>query len=326
MKISLAHGYNDFVICLGYEGYYIKEYFLNYFLKKLSIAIPTYNRSALASAQLQFLINDCKHLSNEVDLWVFNNCSTDDTEQRIMEITPLINFRYVRNEHNIGLIGNYLKIIDTVETEWVWVVGNDDPLYEDIVAKILARLHKNIGVVHVNHRCVSGINGEVVYERFYEGDFSTMHGRKLINALLGARNFGGFMFITANIIQVRHAKQVLQSVSHVEKNLLAFPLYLNLAIGSRFGIDYIEEPLIDCTYDLCSWKNRIWTVLKEEVPRMLVKAGEEKLSKKVLSGLVAKQMGNRINPKKYPLWVSVFQWRAALDFLKWRLKRTLKMA
>ena len=32
MKMYAAHGVNDFIICLGYRGYVIKEYFANYFL------------------------------------------------------------------------------------------------------------------------------------------------------------------------------------------------------------------------------------------------------------------------------------------------------
>lgn len=32
MKLYSAHGINDFVICCGYKGYIIKEYFANYFL------------------------------------------------------------------------------------------------------------------------------------------------------------------------------------------------------------------------------------------------------------------------------------------------------
>ena len=32
MKIYSAHGIHDFIICLGYKGYVIKEYFQNYFL------------------------------------------------------------------------------------------------------------------------------------------------------------------------------------------------------------------------------------------------------------------------------------------------------
>ncbi|HVT34889.1 MAG TPA: glucose-1-phosphate cytidylyltransferase [Nevskiaceae bacterium] len=32
LKIYSAHGINDFIICLGYKGYMVKEYFANYFL------------------------------------------------------------------------------------------------------------------------------------------------------------------------------------------------------------------------------------------------------------------------------------------------------
>jgi glucose-1-phosphate cytidylyltransferase len=32
MKIYSHHGINDFIVCLGYKGYVIKEYFANYFL------------------------------------------------------------------------------------------------------------------------------------------------------------------------------------------------------------------------------------------------------------------------------------------------------
>ncbi|CAG0962956.1 glucose-1-phosphate cytidylyltransferase [Methylophilaceae bacterium] len=32
MKLYSAHGINDFVVCCGYKGYVIKEYFANYFL------------------------------------------------------------------------------------------------------------------------------------------------------------------------------------------------------------------------------------------------------------------------------------------------------
>src|ERR1700729_2708373 len=32
MKIYSAYGINDFIICLGYKGYMLKEYFSNYYL------------------------------------------------------------------------------------------------------------------------------------------------------------------------------------------------------------------------------------------------------------------------------------------------------
>lgn len=39
MKIYSAAGVNDFIICLGYKGYLIKEYFANYFLHSADVTI-----------------------------------------------------------------------------------------------------------------------------------------------------------------------------------------------------------------------------------------------------------------------------------------------
>jgi glucose-1-phosphate cytidylyltransferase len=39
MKIYKQHGYNDFVICLGYKGHIIKEYFINYYLYNSDITV-----------------------------------------------------------------------------------------------------------------------------------------------------------------------------------------------------------------------------------------------------------------------------------------------
>ena len=45
MKIYAAHGLNDFVVCLGYKGYVIKEYFFNYFLHNSNITIDIQNNT-----------------------------------------------------------------------------------------------------------------------------------------------------------------------------------------------------------------------------------------------------------------------------------------
>src|SRR5881392_1843765 len=39
MKIYSHFGFNDFIICLGYKGYLIKEYFINYFLHNSDITV-----------------------------------------------------------------------------------------------------------------------------------------------------------------------------------------------------------------------------------------------------------------------------------------------
>jgi len=45
MKIYSSYGYNDFIICLGYKGYIIKEFFTNYFVHKSDITVDLKNNS-----------------------------------------------------------------------------------------------------------------------------------------------------------------------------------------------------------------------------------------------------------------------------------------
>lgn len=45
MKIYSHYGFNDFIICLGYKGYVIKEYFANYFLHQSDVTFDFTNKS-----------------------------------------------------------------------------------------------------------------------------------------------------------------------------------------------------------------------------------------------------------------------------------------
>ena len=47
MKIFGAHGITDFVICCGYKGYIIKEYFANYFLHMSDVTFDMQNNEML---------------------------------------------------------------------------------------------------------------------------------------------------------------------------------------------------------------------------------------------------------------------------------------
>jgi glucose-1-phosphate cytidylyltransferase len=45
MKIYSQFGFNDFIICLGYKGYMIKEYFMHYYLHNSDITIDVANNN-----------------------------------------------------------------------------------------------------------------------------------------------------------------------------------------------------------------------------------------------------------------------------------------
>lgn len=47
MKIYSSAGFNDFIICLGYKGYMVKEYFTNYFLHTSDVTIDLRNGNGM---------------------------------------------------------------------------------------------------------------------------------------------------------------------------------------------------------------------------------------------------------------------------------------
>lgn len=51
MKIYSHFGINDFIICLGYKGYIIKEYFANYFLHRSDVTIDRSRNARAAGAR-----------------------------------------------------------------------------------------------------------------------------------------------------------------------------------------------------------------------------------------------------------------------------------
>ena len=51
LKLYSAHGINDFIICCGYKGYIIKEYFANYFLHMSDVTFDLVDNSMVVHQQ-----------------------------------------------------------------------------------------------------------------------------------------------------------------------------------------------------------------------------------------------------------------------------------
>jgi glucose-1-phosphate cytidylyltransferase len=80
MKSYAAHGVTEFVICLGYKGYMIKEFFANFFLHSCDVEIDLKN-------------NSIKVLNNEAEPWKVTLVDTGDntmTGGRVKRIRPFV--------------------------------------------------------------------------------------------------------------------------------------------------------------------------------------------------------------------------------------------
>lgn len=116
----------------------------------LTIAIPTFNRAEHLRARVSELI---PQLTVETRIHVFDNCSTDHTRQVISECaSPLVD--YSRSNGNLGMCGNFIRCFVTPESEWLWILGDDDPVQPDAVARMLLLLKQSRSeIVNFNTNC-----------------------------------------------------------------------------------------------------------------------------------------------------------------------------
>ena len=92
MKIYSSHGINDFVICLGYKGYLIKEYFQNYFLHASDVEIDIAN-------------NSIKYLRKDAETWnikLIDTGANSMTGGRLKRVQDYIEGD-VHKEHDHGI-------------------------------------------------------------------------------------------------------------------------------------------------------------------------------------------------------------------------------
>jgi glycosyltransferase involved in cell wall biosynthesis len=92
---------------------------------KVTISILTFNR-----AQKLYQILKDIHLQNENSFYniiIYDNCSTDNTIKIIQKFKLKIkNLKHVRQKKNIGFFNNYLQAISKCNTNYIWVLGDDD--------------------------------------------------------------------------------------------------------------------------------------------------------------------------------------------------------
>jgi glucose-1-phosphate cytidylyltransferase len=97
MKMYSAQGFNDFIICCGYKGYMIKDFFANYHMRKANVSFD------LAKGEY-------KILNNEVEPWKVTLIDTGEntmTGGRIKRIQE-----YVGNERFFLTYGDGVSDVD----------------------------------------------------------------------------------------------------------------------------------------------------------------------------------------------------------------------
>jgi glycosyltransferase involved in cell wall biosynthesis len=106
----------------------------------LSITIPTYNRRPKLQQTLDIVV---PQLTDEVELFVSDNCSPDDTWKYLGELEARGSLRRLRYQANIGSDRNMVGCIENARGRYVWLLCDDDKPCTNAVECILDAIKRH---------------------------------------------------------------------------------------------------------------------------------------------------------------------------------------
>lgn len=121
---------------------------------KLTVCIPSFNRYQKAVKMALSLLRQINNFP--VEVVIIDNGSSDDYASKIKEDGELKTFleagqlSVVRNVANIGMSANILRCFEINNSEWLWIVADDDELMPgavDIVMGKLSQVPQDIGLI-----------------------------------------------------------------------------------------------------------------------------------------------------------------------------------
>lgn len=133
-------------------------------MSKLTICIPTFNRAAVLEANLAHLEDLAER--HDIVVQVSDNCSTDATrEVAIAAARRCPRIFYHCNPTNIGMDGNFAKVLALPNTSYAWLLGDDDLISELALCEVLALIESEVyDLVLVNGGSVQPEAGRVQNE------------------------------------------------------------------------------------------------------------------------------------------------------------------
>jgi len=200
----------------------------------LSICIPTYNRAGIIGRTIESALNQSYR---NIEVIVVDNASTDDTENVVAQYRDK-RIRYVKNDRNLGLFGNFNRCIELSCGNYIHILHSDDTIDLNFSEKCMQFfiLHPTVKLTTTSARSLDseGIHNVQYFDR--DMIFPAPDGFK---RLLGERSF----IVCPSVIVHRDIYQEIGPYS------LEFPyssdFYQWLRISRKYDIGYVQDAWVN---------------------------------------------------------------------------------
>lgn len=273
--------------------------------KLLTIAIPTYNRYLELDKQLSWLAAAIRGFESECEVLVSDNCSSDRTPeivQKWQQKLANVSFKANRHPQNIGLMPNLAFCIQQTQTEYLWMVGDDDDIRPEAISYVINSLRssQNLSLLNLNSRFLDLRTGDVTYDKYFEegNDELIDDGHKVIERYLETEQYAGLAFMTAQVYRTTSVKCALKVWKASLKNLEG-QLFWTAFCALQGRIKFSKDVFI--TYNFGTndiVKPKVWFQMRyRDLPKVYYRLMQVGYSKSLCRKLIAKQFQIKQNSR-----------------------------
>lgn len=108
----------------------------------LTIGIPTWNRAGELRDCVERIALQVEPLAGHVEILVADNASPDATPEVLASLAARHScVRYIRNSSNLGVDGNYIRLLEAARGRYLWLFGDDDFIGDGAVEQVLEAIN-----------------------------------------------------------------------------------------------------------------------------------------------------------------------------------------
>ncbi len=154
----------------------------------VSVCIPAYNNAGYIKDTVMSIL---EQTYQNIELVVVDDCSTDNTVE-VLETIQDERLKIYKNEHNLGMVGNWNRCLELATGEYVKLICADDMIHKDAIEKEAKMMYKHptVNLVESDTTLVD-INGKKTgqFRRYHKS--GVVNGVKLAKKSMLFKNFYG---------------------------------------------------------------------------------------------------------------------------------------
>ena len=184
---------------------------MNYILNSLAVIMPSYNRPEKLLATLKKLH---PQIVSGVTVTIIDNCSEINLETYCAGLDPKIEdyisegtITFIRNRYNIGVSANLVRTFEICESEWMWLLADDDDIAENAISIILNEINllkneKNVALIKFSSRGCEAKKG---------GDFIRSLNSMIDTLATSKVYFNSYIFTSNNVYRIPNYKNLIET-------------------------------------------------------------------------------------------------------------------